>query len=355
MTAQHLNKKNKLVNHRPNGPTSNLARLVKPALGLAVLAMLLPSPAWAWESSQAVGVDGVTVKTMVDRDQARIAEPIKMTIKVEAPNDVLVRFPESLKQLGTFDVVEMRDDLDIPLASGRQFTRHLKLENIHAGQQVIPSVDVAYVDQRAEPPVTGFLKTDESVVTIASSLEGPENPIEFRDIKGVVFLDINQPKSQTWIFWTTGGLLCSLALALVLVRNRRSLTPRQWALKALDDFEQSGDLFRGNPELIYVTLTDIIRQFIQRQFDLSAPRLTTKEFLHELQTDSRLSVDLRNQLSEFLQFADMVKFAGLAPDGDAIKLALGNARKFINESDQPTEDPSPKQLPPGEDRFKEFE
>ncbi|MCH2183383.1 MAG: hypothetical protein MK108_15395 [Mariniblastus sp.] len=350
------------ITHRNNpqvlGPSerrTKVARILTMGTALSLLTLLLASPAWALEAAESSSVDGLRIKTTVQRDQARIAEPIEMTIEVEAPQDVLVRFPESLDQLGTFDVVEIRDDLDIPFENGRQFTRHMKLENIHAGEQAIPSLDVAYVDQRTEPPVSGILKTGERVVTIATSLEGPENPIEFRDIKGVVFLDVNERSSPTWIFWTTGGLLATLALALVLVRNRRNLTPRQWALNALDDFENSGDLFRASPELVYVTLTDIIRQFVQRQFDLSAPRLTTKEFLHELQTDSRLNVDSRNQLSEFLQVADMVKFAGLAPGSDAIQLALANARTFIHESDQTEDESNSKQFPPGKNRFKEFE
>ena len=332
-------------------PLSHLKRV----LWLAAMITLFPLLAAASEPIQSDSLKGVSVTTSIDRDQARIAEPIDMKITVNAPQDVLVRFPESLKKIGTFDVVEMRDDLDIPVSNGRQFTRHLKLENIHAGQQNIPPVDVAFVDQRVQPSTSGFLQTDNKIVTINSSLEGPENPVEFHDIKGVVFLDIPESKTQTWIFWTTGGLLCSLALALVLVRSRRSLPPRQWALKALDDFEMSGDLFRANPELIYVTLTDIIRQFIQREYELSAPHLTTKEFLHELQTDSRLNSELRNQLSEFLQFADMVKFAGLAPDGETIQLALVTARKFITESELHADDTNHRPLPPGQDRFKEFE
>lgn len=323
--------------------------------GLSLLFLLMVSPASTWAATESQSAEGLRVKTTLERNKARVAESIRMTIEVESPQGVLVRFPDSLDQLGNFDVVAFRDELDIPIENGRRYTRHLTLENIHAGEQTIPSLDVAYTDRRLTPSISGVLKTDERVVTIATSLEGPENPVEFRDIKGVVFLDVKERPSATWIYWTTGGLMASLALALVLVRHRRNLTPRQWALKALDDFEKSGDMLRSSPELVYVTLTDIIRQFVQRQFGLSAPLLTTKEFLNELQTDSRLSTESRERLHEFLQVADMVKFAGLAPGSDAIQIALANARTFIHESEQPSDASNAKRLSPGENRNKEFE
>ena len=340
--------------HRPQSQShQSRIRICIAALYLAILTMACQAHAATLNPLTAAQVSDIKVTTVVDRELAKVAEPIHMTVTVNAPNDIRVRFPDSLQRMGKFDVVAMHDVLDIPTANGRQFTRHLTLENIHSGKQGIPSFDVAFVDQRNATPVSGFLKTEPREVIISSSLEGQENPIEFRDIKGVVFLDAIPIKSQNWIFWSTGALLGTLALALVLVRARRNFTPREWAIQSLNELEQSGDLFRGNPELVYVTLTDIVRQFVHRQFDLSAPRLTTKEFLHELQSDSRLQETLRQQLGEFLQQADMVKFAGLAPGGEAIQHAVDNARKFVIESDNQTKANHHKQHPPQEDRFKE--
>ena len=166
--------------NRLGPPNYHRASALTKWTGLSLLFLLMASPAWTWAATESQSVDGLRINTSLERNKARIAEPIRMTIEVEAPENVLVRFPDSLDQLGNFDVAEFRDELDIPIENGRRYTRHLTLENIHAGEQAIPSLDVAYTDRRLTPAISGVLKTDERIVMIASSLEGPENPVEFR-------------------------------------------------------------------------------------------------------------------------------------------------------------------------------
>ena len=73
--------------------------------------------------------------------------------------------------------------------------------------------------------------------------------------------------------------------------------------------------WQSDTEQIYVRLVSILRTFVHWQFGISAPRLTTDEFLHAMQADDRLTAEIRAQLKELLNLADLVKFAGMLPDG----------------------------------------
>ena len=70
------------------------------------------------------------------------------------------------------------------------------------------------------------------------------------------------------------------------------------------------DLFgAGRIKEFYERISDILRYYIEHHFSLRAPERTTEEFLYELANTNVLPESDKENLAQFLQHCDLVKFA----------------------------------------------
>lgn len=80
---------------------------------------------------------------------------------------------------------------------------------------------------------------------------------------------------------------------------------------------------------LYQKLSDILRNFIEERYGISAPAQTTEEFLQALE-DKPLSESFpKEALSRFLQESDLVKFAKHLPEKGATSNAYMLVQTFI--------------------------
>ena len=69
--------------------------------------------------------------------------------------------------------------------------------------------------------------------------------------------------------------------------------------------------------------------YLENRFGLRSPELTTEEFVEELANSPDLVRSHQRLLREFLNRADLVKFAHLVPDPADVELSLESARSFL--------------------------
>ncbi len=195
---------------------------------------------------------------------------------------------------------------------------------------------------------------------------------DIRDIKPPLDLPLNP-------FVLIGGVLLLLLVLgflyfklLPLLRHRfvakipNPKTPKQIALEELNRLQQEGLLLKQSFKEYYARLSNIIRQYIENQFKIHAPEMTTEEFLVKLQhlptspvalapslesntsNITRLSLNTQGSmitstppqltqghkllLTEFLNACDLVKFAKYAPTGEEASEGFLKAQKFIEET-----------------------
>lgn len=279
----------------------------------------------------------ISVATDFDKSNVLVAEQIHMDITVTAPEGVKVKLPIIGQHMGDLDVIKVQDSTDIPGASGRTTKRRIVLESLMPGEFEIPAIDIGFVDRRdnSKSPITGVQKTDRQIITVGSTLEGAEDPREFRDIKSVIFMPESDELGLGWLVWTFAGagVLAVVAIAIAVARRRSpTVPPKQWALHAIDELEASRVFCEGDSEQVYVRVTAIVRSFIEREANISAPRLTTSEFLDRIRNHRHLSGTLRQDLDDFLSSADMVKFAGVVPGRDELDKVVLQARQLVEQS-----------------------
>jgi hypothetical protein len=116
------------------------------------------------------------------------------------------------------------------------------------------------------------------------------------------------------------------------LRNRLFpvLTPHEKARRNLKLLTQEELPNKGLFEEYYVKLTNIVRVYIEEQFHLHATEQTTEEFLHEASSHHSFDEEMRQQLSEFLGYADLVKFARYSASKEDCDHALQAAERLTS-------------------------
>jgi len=119
------------------------------------------------------------------------------------------------------------------------------------------------------------------------------------------------------------------------------IPPHLTALRALEELHAS-PLHHPDQSNPYITqLSAILRTYLDQRFHLNAPDQTTEELLIQLTQSPSLTGHQRNVLNQFLQQADLVKFARGHLELPAMDDAFQTARNFIQETAQhPTGDES---------------
>lgn len=295
----------------------------------------------------------VNLRVTASKERITVAEPLQLTVQVDAPANIDVRMPQFGPKIDAFNVrgldeqpVESRGDLRI-------YRRQYALDVFTSGLHAIPKVTVAYGDAPdpsdsdrddagdSSPDDSGLaqLSTDPINIEVTSLLEGEFDPGKFHDVKSVASL----PRDRTWvwIYWTGGAILAALLL-LAAIRSIRSRVkrarkvpiplPHEWALAQLKSLGQQDLIKRGEIKTFYYRLSEIVRTYIELRFRLMAPERTTEEFLVELRISNRLSETHKALLGEFLEACDRVKYARHEPGEKEIESVFQSARQFVQQT-----------------------
>jgi pimeloyl-ACP methyl ester carboxylesterase len=198
---------------------------------------------------------------------------------------------------------------------------------------------VRWERRAASPPETGWF---------------PTRPVVFDEpppAGGEVVFDLKPrwipPSFASVLAWTSGVLAAAAALfalwklAARLRRKQalRRMSPRERALNELAELISRDLVARNMMKEFFLELTMIVRRYIERRHGIRAPEQTTEEFLLAVRDDPRFPPETARRLRDFLQAADLVKFAAHRPDAEAPNRAAETARLYV--AADPDQTPAP--------------
>lgn len=176
------------------------------------------------------------------------------------------------------------------------------------------------------------------VSTIPVNLENPE---EFYDIKEVWRPPFVLADYYEWIYGIlfTLFLICVIGYIIQRLSNEKPLIPQKepllppydQAIMALDELKVQKLWQQGRNKEYYTQLTDTLRAYIVRRFDIGAQEMTSGEILDSIHKVSDAE-SVYSNLKQILQLADLVKFAKMHPLPDENDLSLMNAYLFVNQT-----------------------
>lgn len=174
--------------------------------------------------------------------------------------------------------------------------------------------------ETVERPIPGFTAVAPKIAPPGGELE-PAGAIE-----------IPKPTPWGWISAGAGALLIVAGAAIFLLTRRRRPEPSlrermEEALRKLRMGLASGEV---TPEQGYISLTDLVRGYLEERYGIPVSTRTTPEFLADVNgPDSPLPKPERPFLREFLEASDKVKFAALTPDTELLENAIDSAVQLV--------------------------
>lgn len=167
---------------------------------------------------------------------------------------------------------------------------------------------------------------------------------QITDIKGVL-----DPEFNLWFWvkkylpWLIGiWLIAAIAVLIILISRRKrhnlplirkpDVPAHVVAIQKLDKIKQDKLWLQDRQKEYHTQVTDVLREYIERVYEIPAMEMTSDEVLEQLvmlRTDDKSSY---LALREILQLADLVKFAKWIAMTDENEHSLANAYVFVNQT-----------------------
>ena len=284
----------------------------------------------------------VTLIVEVTPGVIHLSDEPTLTLTIKAKPGVEVTKPPFGESVGEFLIRDYHEPL--PLVDAKaEITRQIyTLEPTRAGTLTIAPIAVMFQDNRADGDGQKHIVESEALQVEVNTVVGEDVP-SLADLKpsvGPIELPSSGPPMSAWIATGVAAGVIAIVIWLILRQVRLAsqeppLTPRQLARMELDRII-SRRLAETDVKEFYVEITGVVRRYIERSTGVRAPEQTTEEFLREILTNSVFSDDVQRRLQQFLESADLVKFAGYRPAQEDMESSVERARQFTQWDSSPS-------------------
>ena len=272
-----------------------------------------------------------------------LGDAIYARLEIDAPSGVAIDAPfqeAGDQRLGRFRVVAFTRDTQRKPDGGQHHEQTYTLDAPSSGRQRIPPLRFEITDTRkgtAEADKPQEVLTDEVPLEIAPLPTEAANA-QLKPAMGELDPDVGG------LGWVT---LLGIASAIAVIGSGSLLGYRAWrarrrierqrsaydeAVSQLHALEQAGPPDDTGADAWFVSLSAIVRRYLEQRYEIRAPELTTEEFLQVATARPELSGDHRGLLRSFLERCDRVKFAGYRPDAEESIATLKAARGFVEDT-----------------------
>lgn len=270
----------------------------------------------------------------VSPGKPRLSDEPQLTLTIRALNGIRVQKVPFGEALGEFLIRDFHEP--VPESDGDwQILRQIyTLEATHAGVLTVSPITVHFTDARQEGDGKQHSIESEAIPIEVSTLLAEEAPslVDLQPAIGPVELPASAIASSWWIVGIV--VVIAIAAAFAWQRVRRSsvsdpqLSPQELAWLELEQIVEH-NLAESDSKAFYVELTGVVRRYIERSTGVRAPELTTEEFLREIAGKETIAPNEQQRLRDFLEAADLVKFAGYEPQTTDIEQSFERAKRFI--------------------------
>ena len=268
----------------------------------------------------------------VDKNEVQVGEDLTLTLTVTHPvgGDFV---PPSAADFEPFEVIAQKEE-EVSLVESRIVFR-LAAYRLPEDLEV-PALSLRY---RNEGEELAELETAPIAVKLVTSLT--PDVTDIHDIKDPVTLEL--PRDLRLFLWLLAALLATLAAYLIYRKFRREPEEANVAFEPplpRADLEAEAALKRlaekdlpakGELAAFYGELSDIMKRYTGRRFEIPYLERTTGEVLFDLQA-KRIAVSPEASLRPILEASDLVKFAKSSPASDEAEASFRDARAFLGRT-----------------------
>jgi hypothetical protein len=279
------------------------------------------------------------LEAKVDKARIEAGEVVSFEIIADAEKGLGVSIPDVGDKILGLSIEDQ--GIDGPTErDGRLITkRWYKLKAEEQGSYILPEVELSYEKEGRKET----LKTSEIFVEARPFFKEGEEPTDIRDIRPPILLPRRPTIWAILLFSLLAGGVGTWFFLKYRVRREKLPTltlipPHEEALLALEALEKKGIPDTPEQKPFYFALSDILRRYFERSWNLAVTDMTFEEIRAALATPQDCPAKERARFLKILADSDIVKFTDTVFKAEHNKLLLGEARQFVEET-------KPKEIP----------
>ncbi len=289
--------------------------------------------------------DAVRVSVYLNKKKISIVENLDLVIELEKARNVIAIFPRKKDlSLTKFSIAHVGDLITQTGPDYDTLKRSLRLTPEELGTGAVKPFKIKYYidkDGQASDNKELILNTDTIEVVIVSYTGKAEKDLPFLDKLLPESLPPDYKNLVLILFIILAIVLIAAIVFFIIYRIRKSkrarqseikLSPYELAIKAFQDLLEQNLVKLGKIELFHRQLTDILRDYIENQYNIRAPEQTTEEFIQAMSGTHLIKQDLQDILKRFLYQCDLIKFAKYEPPASYNDEAYNTAVSFVQTS-----------------------
>lgn len=290
----------------------------------------------------------------IDRKEITIGDLITYKVKIEYPLNLKLIQPDFVNLLSSFEI--RKQSVKGPQKKGGFFTSEKQtieykfvIQSFGLGKQKIPEYKIIFVDPKNPQIPNKELTINEMEINIKGVKKLPTDKDDIRDLKSPLDFFV-----YTGYFFTFLLLLFGIFdflffkyfyLPFLNLHKQQEITqpskpPYEIAYEELEKLFQSNLLKDGKIKEYYIQLSEIIRIYLNRRFNIPVIERTTEELYNDLRNlninvPSGVSIPknwkkIVSIIKDFLDNCDMVKFAKYIPLEKQIENDFNLSKEIIN-------------------------
>jgi hypothetical protein len=274
----------------------------------------------------------ITATASTDTTDYLIGDQIKYSLVIKMSNDVFIINPFFRDTLKNIDVVSI-DGPNIEESGQQKVVKYLTvLSRFDSATITIPSIRIEY---RTKNDTT--LKSIESNsvtfnvhrmdVSVEEEIKDIKPPIRLFDYFFLIYILVGLIILSILVYYFIWRKYFRSKKEIIVVKKEEKLLSHQLALKQLEQLEKEQLWQKGLVKEYHSRITEIIREYFEKQFGLPALERTTSESLQLLKQHHQ-GLKVLDITGQFLNNADLVKFAKYIPM-ETVNVDMMNQAKSI--------------------------
>ncbi|MBT8377640.1 MAG: hypothetical protein KJN64_00260 [Ignavibacteria bacterium] len=282
-----------------------------------------------------VSAQSVSALASVDSSDYLVGDYINYSLELRTDKDVEIIAPFIRDSLKEVEVIKELEPSIVETEEKRAIVYHFIVSYYDSGSVTIPRIAVKYKTLDGEEQ-----EVLSNSVTFTVHTVPVEQQAEIKDVKEPLTIPLNWKFILLIIFIVL--VLIALAIYLYLRYKKKkaavpvkkkiiTIPPHVKALAALDKLESEQLWQKGKVKEYHSNITGIVRNYFEERFELPALELTTTEQMEQLKKVSAAEIILE-ETNQFLNNADLVKFAKFIPIASVNEEMMKQAKKIVNKT-----------------------
>lgn len=275
---------------------------------LVLILQFILSPLFAQE---------ITVSASTDTSDYMIGDQIQYSLIITMHKNVYIINPFFRDSLKNIDVIGINGPTPEETESVKIVKYLCVLSRFDSALVTIPPIKVEY-RTKGDSTLKTILSNPVSFnvhrldVNVQEEIKDIKPPVKLFDYLFLIYILIAFAVISVLVYYFIYRKYFKKKKEEVVIKKEEKLLSHQLALKKLDELDKEQLWQNGFVKNYHSRITDIIREYFEKQFELPALERTTTESLNLL-SKHPLGVKVLDITSQFFNNADLVKFAKFTP------------------------------------------